>query len=137
MGKRKKRPATRLSSGEINVLRMLWEVGPATLSDAHGAMEARGHRVGYTTVQTRLERLVQKGVVGKTLGRPAKYSAGVSPEEVSGPLLELLVERVSGPVPLVAQLLQDPSLTAEDVEELKRLIAEAEQTVRDKPADGD
>lgn len=127
-----KRPAQRLSQGEISVLRMLWEEGEATLSEAHRAMEARGHAVGYTTVQTRLERLVAKKAVAKSRSRPAKYSAAVSPDQVSGPLLDLLIERVSGPVPLVAQLLQDPSLTASDLAELKRLIAEAEKNVRRK-----
>jgi len=41
---------------------------------------------------------------------------------VSEPLLNLLVERVSGPVPLVAQLLQEASLTPADLQEIKRLI---------------
>jgi BlaI family penicillinase repressor len=128
----KKRPATRLTGGEISIVRMLWESGEATLSEAHRAMEDRGESIGYTTVQTRLERLVQKGVVAKSGTRPAKYSAALSPDEVSGPLLDLLVERVSGPVPLVAQLLQDASLTREDLDELKRLVAEAEEGLRKK-----
>jgi len=131
----KKRPG-RFSSGEINILRMLWEQGEATLSEAHRAMEALGHEVGYTTVQTRLERLVEKGAVAKSRARPAKYSAAVSPDEVSEPLLNLLVERVSGPVPLVAQLLQDASLTPEDLQELKRLIGQAEQNLSGKPQKG-
>jgi predicted transcriptional regulator len=134
MGKR--RAAARFSSGEISILRMLWELGAATLSEAHEAMAAQGQPVGYTTVQTRLERLVQKGAVSKSPERPAKYSAVVSPDEVSEPLLNLLVERVSGPVPLVAQLLQDASLTPDDLKEIKRLIAEAEQNIRQKATGG-
>jgi len=126
---------SRLSSGEISIVRMLWETGPASLSEAHRAIQDRGERVGYTTVQTRLERLVKKGVVTKGDSRPAKYSAAVSPDDVSRPLLELLVERVSGPVPLVAHLLQDPSLTQRDVDEMKRLIAEAERSVRQRDLD--
>ncbi len=126
------RPPARIATGEMSILRMLWESGEATLSEAHRALSARGQDLGYTTVQTRLERLVQKGVVAKGRSRPAKYRAVVSPDEVSGPVLGLLIERVSGPVPLVAQLLQDPSLTAEDLEELKRLVAEAEENLRQK-----
>lgn len=134
MGRR--RPVARFSSGEIGILRMLWERGHATLSEAHEAMAAQGQAVGYTTVQTRLERLVHKGAVSKSPTRPAKYSAVVSPDEVSQPLLHLLVERVSGPVPLVAQLLQDTSLTPEDLQEIRRLIGEAEQSLRDKSSRG-
>jgi len=132
----KRRSAARFSSGEIGILRMLWELGEATLSEAHEAMAAQGQQAGYTTVQTRLERLVHKGAVAKTNARPAKYSAVVSPGEVSEPLLNLLVERVSGPVPLVAQLLQEASLTQADLKEIKRLIAEAEQSIREKSLRG-
>lgn len=124
----RKKPKERLSAAEISVLRMLWDEGSLTLSEAHTGMCRRGARIGYTTVQTRLERLVEKGVVAKTADRPAKYQAAVSPDEVSGPLLDLLLERVSGAVPLFAQLIQDPTLTREDLAEMKRLIAEAERS---------
>ena len=132
----KQRSEARFSSGEIGILRMLWELGAATLSAAHEAMVGQGQPVGYTTVQTRLERLVQKGAVAKSQERPARYSALVSPEDVSESLLSLLVERVSGPVPLVAQLLQDESLTPQDLQEIRRLIAQAEQNLCGKASRG-
>jgi len=117
----------RLSEGEMNMMRMLWELGEVTLSEAHQAMKERGERVGYTTVQTRLERLVAKDMVAKSRTRPAKYCSAIEPEQVSAPMLDLLLERVSGPVPMLAHLLQTPSLTHEDFEQIRKLIAEAEQ----------
>ncbi len=122
----------RLSEGEMNMMRMLWEKGEVSLSEAHQAMSDRGERVGYTTVQTRLERLVAKGVVAKGRTRPAKYSSAIEPEQVSAPMLDLLLERVSGPVPMLAHLLQDPSLTLADFEKIKKLIAEAEQRLHEE-----
>ena len=107
------------------MVRVLWEQGDATLSETHQAMRRQGETVGYTTVQTRLERLVVKGIVTKKGHRPARYHAAVSPDQVSRPLIDLLRD-VSGPVPLVAHLLEDPSLTADDLREMKRLIAKAE-----------
>jgi predicted transcriptional regulator len=124
MAKKRKTPQ-RLTSGEISIMKMLWEAGEATLADAHRAMRERGETVGYTTVQTRLERLVEKGVVAKSRTRPAKYRAAVSPDDVSAPILDLLLQRVTGPVPLVAQLVQDPSLTTDDLDKIQRLIDEA------------
>ncbi|MCL4207580.1 MAG: BlaI/MecI/CopY family transcriptional regulator [Pirellulaceae bacterium] len=133
-----KRPTgARFTPGEIAILRMLWEQGEATLSEAHAAIVAEGQQVGYTTVQTRLERLVQKGAVAKSDERPTKYSAVVSPDQVTEPLLNLLVERVSGPVPLVAHLLQDASLTPADLQEIRRLIADAERSIHDRAKRGD
>jgi BlaI family penicillinase repressor len=124
MGKPK---AIRLSPGEMEILQVLRDGEGLTLSEAHKAMCARGKEIGYTTVQTRLERLVEKGAVLKSAQRPARYQAALGPEQVSGPLLDLLLERVSGAVPLVAHLLQDPSLSREDLDEIKRLLAEAER----------
>lgn len=123
----KQKPTERFAPGEISILRLLWDLGASTLSAAHAEIVRRGEQIGYTTVQTRLERLVAKNVVTKTSDRPAKYQAAIAPDEVSGPLLDLLLERVSGAVPLFAQLIQDPTLTRDDLAEMKRLIAEAEQ----------
>lgn len=128
--------AVQLTGPEISVVQMLWDRGELTLSEAHETMRSGGEQIGYTTVQTRLERLVDKGVVTKSPGRPAKYSAAVSPDEVSRPLIDLLLNRITGPVPLVAHLLEDPSLSPSDLAEMKRLIAEAEHKARGHSSDG-
>jgi predicted transcriptional regulator len=88
-----------------------------------------GRAIGYTTVQTRLNRLAVKGVVTRTPERPARYAAAVAPEEVSARHLDLLLERVSdgNVVPLVAHLVRDRRLSPAEIEELKQLIAEAER----------
>lgn len=125
----KKRKLPRLSAGEMEIVQMLWRAGPATLSEAHAALE---RAIGYTTVQTRLNRLVEKGVVSRTADRPARYQSAVKPEEVSARHIDLLLERVSdgSVVPLVAHLVRDRALSAAEVAELKELIAEAERSVR-------
>jgi predicted transcriptional regulator len=80
-------------------------------------------------VQTRLNRLAAKGIVKKSADRPAQYEAAVSREQVTAGDLALLVDKVSGGrvVPLVAHLVRDRSLTAEEITELKELIAQAER----------
>ena len=104
---------------------MLWERGALTLSEAHQAL---GRPVGYTTMQTRLNRLVAKKVVTRSDGRPARYAAAVSVEAVGTRHLDVLVERIRGfkIVPLVAHLVRDRRLTAEELRELKQLIDQAE-----------
>ena len=106
---------------------MLWRAGPVTLSEAQAAL---GRKIGYTTIQTRLNRLVDKKVVDRTPERPARYQAAVEPAAVSARHLALLVERTSGGsvVPLVAHLVRDWELTSEEIAELKKLIAQAERT---------
>ena len=129
-----KRKPSRLSAGELEILQMLWRQGPVTLSEAQSGLR---RKIGYTTVQTRLNRLVEKGVVTRTLERPARYTAAVEQREVSARHLDLLVDRVTGGsvVPLVAHLVRDRALTADDIAELKQLIGQAERQAR-KPNNG-
>jgi BlaI family transcriptional regulator, penicillinase repressor len=124
MAKRGKSP--RLSAGELEIMQMLWRRGGVTLSEAQAAL---GREIGYTTIQTRLNRLVEKNVVARTADRPARYSAAIEPGEVSARHLAMLVERTSGGsvVPLVAHLVRDWNLSADEIAELKKLIAEAER----------
>ncbi|HVX62390.1 MAG TPA: BlaI/MecI/CopY family transcriptional regulator [Pirellulales bacterium] len=119
----------RLSAAEMEILQMLWKHGEVTLSAAHQAL---GLPIGYTTVQTRLNRLVLKGLVKRRDERPARYSAAVAQDAVSAGDLNLLVQRVSGGsvVPLVAQLVRDRSLTAAEIAELKQLLDAAEQRLQ-------
>jgi len=121
-----KRKPVKVSAGEMSILQMLWDEGPCTLSAAHQAMGQRGSDASYTTVQTQLNRLVDKLAVKKSATRPAQYQAALSQGEVSGPLLDMLVQKVSGAAPLVAHLLQDPSISREELDEMKQLIADAE-----------
>jgi predicted transcriptional regulator len=125
MSKKCKLP--RLSAGEMEILQMLWRTGGVTLAEAHGSLD---RPIGYTTMQTRLNRLVEKGVVSRTAERPARYASAIAPEDVSARHLDLLLERVSdgSVVPLVAHLVRDRMLSAEEIAELKQLIADAEQS---------
>jgi BlaI family transcriptional regulator, penicillinase repressor len=122
----KKPVPPRLSAAEMEILQMLWREGPLTLSEAHRAI---GREIGYTTVQTRLNRLAAKRLVRRTAERPARYEAAVAASAVSAGHLDLLLERVSGGsiVPLVAHLVRDRALSAAEIAELKRLIAAAEK----------
>jgi BlaI family transcriptional regulator, penicillinase repressor len=115
----------RLSAGELEMLQMLWRDGPVTLSEAQRGLR---RTIGYTTVQTRLNRLVEKGVVARTSQRPAHYRAAVATEDVSAGHLNLLLERVSGGsiVPLVAHLMKDRRLSSEEILALRTLISESE-----------
>ena len=87
--------SVKLSGGEMEIMSLLWAHGSLTLSEAH---ERLGRPIGYTTVQTRLNRLVEKGLVGRTRERPARYGAAVSAEDISANHLDVLLDRVTGGV---------------------------------------
>ncbi len=121
-----KKASVKLSPGEMEMLGMLWQHGELSLAEAH---EAIGRPLGYTTIQTRLNRLVEKGFVQRSDARPSKYSASVTAESVSANHLDVLVQRVAGGhvVPLVAQLLNNRDLSQEEISDLKKLIKDAEK----------
>lgn len=118
-------PDLRLGAGELELLEVLWRLGSVTIAEAQAGLD---REQGYTTVQTRLERLVAKGVAAKSKNRPAKYSAAVSREEISRDDLKTLVRRVTqgSVVPLIAHLVNDRALTSDEVQQIRDLIAEAE-----------
>ncbi|NNE92811.1 MAG: BlaI/MecI/CopY family transcriptional regulator [Verrucomicrobiales bacterium] len=120
-----KSTSTKLSAGEMEIMNVLWKKGPLTIAEAHAAFD---RPIGYTTIQTRLNRLAKKGTVKKSEDRPAKYEAAISPDSVSAGHLEQLVENVAqgSVVPLVAQLLSNRKFSNDEIAELKKFIDDAE-----------
>jgi len=114
-----------LGKGELEVLRALWEVGPANVRAVLNEMHRRGRRVAYTTVQTVLGRLEQKGVVASDKsGLAYVYRAKVSRERLSRSRLKSLVDQLyDGAVgDLVLQLVRSKRLTSDELDELQKLI---------------
>lgn len=126
MVKKKKTAGKRLGTGEIELLRVLWRLKQATILEAQREL---GVPIGYTTVQTRLNRLVKKGVAAKSNNRPARYSAAITPEQIRQHDLDLLVDHVSDGkvIPLVAHLVKRSDFTSKELDELKRLVDDAEK----------
>ena len=123
------RRPVRLAAGEMEILGMLWAEGPLTIREAHEGFGAYGKPVSYPTMQTRLNRLVEKGLVARLEDRPARYRAAVSRDQVTTGHLRELVAKIGGGdvVPLVARLLSEQTLTDEQVARLKDLLAQAQQ----------
>lgn len=117
----KKKKLVKLSLGEFRLMAILWERGPLTLAETY---EFRPAQTAYSTIQTQLNRLVEKGAVSRTKKRPMKYRAVIEPQEAADRVLDLLVQSIGGGsiVPLVTQLLQNSSLTPADAKLLKQMI---------------
>jgi predicted transcriptional regulator len=121
---KKKLPLVPLSEGEMELLNLLWKLGPSSLTTVH---KNYSRPVGYTTIQTRLNRMVDKGVLSRSTDYPALYEAVVEIEVASSSFFEK-VARISGGslVPLIAHLTEKRKLTAEEIALLKELIAKHE-----------
>ena len=115
----------KLGSTEQEVLQALWGVGQGNVRQVLGEMRARGRNLAYTTVQTMLTRLEQKGFVeSDKSGMAYIYRAAVDREEVMRSRVRSVVEQFfdGAAAPLVLQLIQTEKFSADEISELHKLI---------------
>lgn len=130
------RRTLRVAKGELEILSLLWDAGPLTIGDAHRRFADYGQSVSYPTMQTRLNRMVDKGLLARSDEKPSRYSAVATRTQVTRGHLGELVDRISGGdvVPLVAHLLSQQTLTKQQIVELQQLLAKAQQTANSRPS---
>ena len=123
----KRRP---MSKAETEVARVLWDCGRATARDVWAALTKRRRKIDFTTVQTYLHRLEEKGYVSSLFeGRVKHFIAKVSPSNVIREKVDDFVKQLfdGNAFPLLQHLIQVRGLTDADLEKLRGLIDEAQQ----------
>lgn len=113
-----------LSKGELEVARVLWDLGSGTVRQVHDAFPA-DRAIDFTTVQTYLRRLETKGYVrGRMQGRSRVYAPKVKPRTVIRETIDDLVDRLFAgeALPLVRHLIEERGITADDIAELRALL---------------
>ena len=126
----------RVAKGELELLSLLWDAGPLTIGDAHRRYADYGQPVSYPTMQTRLNRMFEKGLLARSNEKPSRYSAVATRSQVTRGHLGELVAHISGGdvVPLVAHLVSQQSLTKQQIVDLQQLLAKAQQNVDSRPS---
>lgn len=118
--------AERISESELAVMEALWADAPATAADVAQRI-APARDWSSQTVKTLLARLVAKGAVGtRQDGRRYLYEPLVGRDAYVTNDVQRLVDRLFGGrvAPLVAHLAQRESLSAADLAEIEKLLAE-------------
>jgi predicted transcriptional regulator len=114
-----------LGEAELQVLRALWDGGPATVREVLNHLHQRGRKVAYTTVLTFLTRLEQKGFVkSDKSGLAYVYRAAVTRNQVTRSRLKTMLDELfdGEAAPLVLQLMKTEKFSAEEIAELQKLI---------------
>lgn len=122
-----RRPA--LSKAEMEVVRVVWNLGEATVRQAFDAFPPQ-RNIDFTTVQTYLRRLETKGYLrAKREGRAMVYRPRVRPDDVIRDTVGDLVNRLfdGQTVPLLHHLIRDRSIRKEDIDELREMIDQWEE----------
>ena len=122
-----------LGAAELEVLKALWDHGPATVRQVMNHLHQRGRQVAYTTVLTFLTRLEQKGYArSDRSGLAYVYRPAVSRQHVTRSRLRTLIQQLYGgsAAPLVLQLMRQEKFSATEIAELQHLVDQLDARTR-------
>lgn len=107
----------RLTRLELEIMQYLWDLGEAAVREIQEAIPP-AKRPAYTTVQTILTRLEEKGAVKRTrkIGNAHLFVPVVTKKRMYERLVDELLDLFGGsPEPLVSHLVESGKLTLEDL----------------------
>jgi len=116
-----RRPKTPLSKAEARILEQCWKLGTCSVREILESLP-EDERVAYTTVQTLVHRLEQKGAVRrvKKIGNAQLFEPALGRHEYRrGVVRELLALFGGSPRLLVSSLLETGTITLKDLKALQ------------------
>jgi len=120
---------------ELQALKVLWQLGQATVRDLTAAINQRGESLAYTTVLSLLQVMEQKGLVGhESTGKVYSYFARVERDAIYRRLARAFLDRVfDGAMDeYLVHALESRRVSLEELARLEKLIAQARQQSRRK-----
>ena len=118
------------SDRELDVLKVLWELGECPVRRVHEAMSPNGE-FAFTTIQTLLRIMARKGfVTQRSEARTLFYSPNYGPEQASSRFLHKVFDGAVDK--LVVNMLRAENLSDGELRQLEQLIANARKKRRRK-----
>jgi BlaI family penicillinase repressor len=114
----------KLSKLEHQIMDALWSRGASSVREVLEAFPEKG-RPAYTTVQTMVYRLEEKGAIRRTkkIGNAHIFEAVISRASAQRRLVDELLAFFGGSSqPVVAHLIESGNLTLDDVKEAEHLL---------------
>ncbi|MBI5766639.1 MAG: BlaI/MecI/CopY family transcriptional regulator [Verrucomicrobia bacterium] len=111
---------------ELELLEALWRLGSGSIREIQEALPA-DRRPEYTTVQTIIYRLEEKGAVrrAKKIGNAHIFEPLVSRQSAIGSLIEDFLGHFGGShEPLVAHLVESGKISSADLKQMEKLLQE-------------
>ncbi|MDR3639434.1 MAG: BlaI/MecI/CopY family transcriptional regulator [Isosphaeraceae bacterium] len=121
-----KRPTT-IPDSELDVLKVLWDRGQATVREVLETLRGAGREWSYATVATLLDRLETKGVITSDRSELAfVYRPVISSQEVRQKRVSNLVDKLYQGEPglLVLHLLKSHPLDPKQAKEVRAVLEE-------------
>ncbi len=118
----------RITRYELQLLEKLWALGPSSVREIQESLPEE-RRPAYTTVQTMIYRLEQKGALKrvKRVGNADIFEAVITRKSVYRRLITDLLELFGGsPAPVMSHLIETGRLTLSDLRALEKKLASME-----------
>ncbi len=118
-----------LSEIQMEIMRILWDSGEATVADVHKKL-GESRELAPTTVATMLTRLEKRDLINhRTEGRQYFYFPQISEKEIRQSMVKELVSRVfrGDFKALVSHLVKEPEIDGEDLNAIKEIIKSQEK----------
>lgn len=113
---------------ELQILRILWELGPSPVREIHKKLEAE-KGTNYSTTVKMLSVMLEKGLVKRDEeASPHIYWASATREKTGKKMLTDLVEKVyaGSTMSLVLQALSSTKASREELDEVRKLLDQME-----------
>lgn len=117
------------TDAELEILQLLWELGPSTVRTVNDRLNQR-RELGYTTTLKMMQIMSEKGLVTRTEdGRTHLYTAAVAESATQSRLLRQFLDNAfrGSASKMVLQALGNHEASAAELDEIKALIAQLEQ----------
>ena len=122
-------PDVRVTRFELQLLEKLWDLGPCSVREIQEGLPEKD-RPAYTTVQTMIYRLEEKGAVRrvKKIGNAHLFEAVLTRKAVHHRLINDLLDLFGGSAtPVMSHLIETKKLTLADIQELEKTVAAMEK----------
>jgi predicted transcriptional regulator len=109
---------------ELEILKVLWELGPSSVRVVHRALAAREPDLAYNTVQTLLRIMEEKELVTHAEeGRAFIYTARFTRDDTAGRFLDRVFGGMASD--LVSSLLAGERIPPDELDRIQTLISQA------------
>ncbi len=126
--------AIKLTRFEMEIMEAVWKVGSGSVREIQEAL-APENRPAYTTVQTIIYRLEEKGAVCrvKKIGNAHIFEAVMTRQSAKQKIVNDLLDLFGGSArPLMAHLAEAGKLRLEDIREMEAMLTELDSKTKRK-----
>jgi len=124
-----KKPTPKPTDSELEILRVLWEIGPSTVKTVNERLN-KIRLVGYTTTLKLLQIMYEKGLVDRNDNeRSHIYTSAIAESDIQTVMVNKLLTTVfsGSAAKLVMQVLDNSNPSKEELLKIKELLNKIER----------